>query len=122
MTLTKTSPGDTTMTNATETFQYAMHSGWSDTDPYEVVRYISDKCIEVREMKAEMAADYKPNFAPGGFSGHCTNQGSQKWVITSDESGAVERIRLHKDGRWYGVGKRRFVLANEPRKYYDFNF
>jgi hypothetical protein len=110
------------MQTTTETFKFAMHVGYSDTDPYEVVRYISDKCIEVREMKAQMSDSYKPNFSTGGFAGHCTNQGSQEWVISSDENGAVERIRLHKDGRWYGVGKRRFRLANEPRKYYDFNF
>ena len=32
---------------------YANHYGYSDVTPYEVVKVISDKTIEVREMDAE---------------------------------------------------------------------
>lgn len=101
---------------------YANHLGWSDVDPYEVVRVISDKCIEVREMNAERDAGVELTWAMGGFAGHCVNQNDQKWVITPNPEAPVERIRLHKDGRWYGRGKRRFNLSDTPRKFYDYNF
>lgn len=101
---------------------YANHIGYSDVDPYEIVRVISDKCVEVREMNAERDHSVKLEWAMGGFAGVCVNQNAQKWVITSNPEAPVERIRLHKDGRWYGRGKRRFRLADAPRKFYDFNF
>lgn len=112
------------MTNTTTaTFPaYANYLGWSDVDPYEVVRVISDKCIEIREMSATLAADWSPERIPGGFAGHCINNNSQRWNIVSNPNGEVVRIRLHKDGRWYGSNKQRFQLSETPRKKYDYNF
>jgi len=102
--------------------RYANYIQFSDVDPYEVVRVISSKCIEVREMDATQDPSYKPEVIPGGFAGVVVNSGSQKWIITPNPKNRIERIRLHKDGRWYGAGKTRFALADQPRKYYDFNF
>lgn len=100
--------------------KYANHIGWSDINPYEVIRKVSEKCLEIREMKAELAPDWKPEFIPGGFSAHCINQCSQKWIIEPDPSQKVERIRLGKKG-WKGK-RGMFRLGDKPVKFYDYNF
>lgn len=101
--------------------KYANHIGYSDVDPYEIVRRISEKTIEIREMKTERDDSVKMDFHVGGFSAHCSNQRDQKWFITSDEAAPVIRIRLGKNG-WKDKHGRRFKLADEPVKFYDYNF
>lgn len=101
--------------------KYANHYGYSDVNPYEVVRVISDKTIEIREMNAERDPEWKPEFVVGGFSAHCLNQGDQEWIITRDETAPVIRIRLGKNG-WKDAHGRKFKLSDEPVKFYDYNF
>ena len=51
---------------------YANHIGYSDVNPYEVVKVISEKCLEVRAMDATRAnPENKLGFVAGGFVGHC---------------------------------------------------
>jgi len=102
--------------------KFANHLGYSDINPYEVIRVISEKTIDVREMKAELDPSYKPEFVPGGFSVICLNDGKQKWIIESDESKPVKRIRLSKNKGWQDAHGHRFKLADRPVKYYDHNF
>jgi len=101
---------------------YANKIGYSDVNPYEVVRVISDKTIEVRAMNAERDKSVELDFQVGGFFAHCSNQNEQKWFITSNEDAPVIRIRLNKKGDWKDKGGSRYVLADEPRKFYDYNF
>ena len=101
--------------------QYANHFGYTDVNPFEIVRVVSAKTIEVREMKCERDTSVKLEFIPGGFSAHCVNDHEQKWHISSDESAPVIRIRLGKNG-WKDKHGRKFGLADEPVKYYDHNF
>jgi hypothetical protein len=101
--------------------QYANHIGWSDINPFEVVRRVSDITLEIREMHAVRGPSAPLKFIPGGFSAHCVNQHEQKWLITSDESAPVIRIRLGKRG-WKDKFGRRYKLADEPVKFYDYNF
>jgi hypothetical protein len=100
--------------------KYANHHGYSDVEPFEVVRVVSEKTIEVREMTAEQDMSVKPTFTIGGFSAHSDN--AQKWDITSNPANPVIKIRLQKNGQWRDAHKRRFVLADAPRKFYDYNF
>jgi len=110
------------MTNATTTeMKFANHYGWSDVNPYEIVRVISGKTLEVRKMQAERDKSWKPDFVPGGFFGTVVNQDQQRWKITSDLTSPVIRIRLGKDG-WKDRHGNRFGLAAEPHKFYDYNF
>ena len=101
--------------------KYANHLGYSDIDPYEVIRVVSDKTLEVREMHCERDESVKLEFHVGGFSAHCSNQRDQNWFITPDEQGRVFRIRLGKNG-WKDAHGRRFALGDEPVKFYDYNF
>ena len=101
---------------------YANQIGYSDVNPFEVVRVVSDKTIEIRAMNAERDESFKLDFVPGGFSAHCVNQADQKWFITSDEEAPVIRIRLSKNKGWCDKHGQRYMLADAPRKFYDYNF
>ncbi|QRE00609.1 hypothetical protein [Pseudomonas phage Itty13] len=101
--------------------KFANHIGYSDVHPYEIVREVSDKIIEVRAMKAERDPTWKPEMIPGGFAAHCTNQHEQRWIITSDESAPVIRLHLRKDGCFYRQGSK-FRREAKPRRFYDYNF
>lgn len=100
---------------------YANHYGWSDVNPFEVVRTVSEKTMEIRAMDAERSETWKPEFIPGGFSAHCTNNNDQEWDIKSNENNPIIRIRLGKKG-WKDAHGRKFGLSDQPRKHYDFNF
>ena len=90
--------------------------GYSDVNPFEVVRVVSDKCVEIRSMKAEL--EQAPVcLGVGGFSAVYENQG-QKWKISPDPEATIARIRLGKKGWAQG----RFRMSDEPHKFYDYNF
>ena len=101
--------------------QYANQYGYSDVYPFEVVKVISDKTIEVREMDAERDESVKLEWVAGGFAGHCVNQRDQKWNITSNPENRVIRIRLGKQG-WKDKHGRKFGLSDKPTRFYDYNF
>lgn len=101
--------------------QYANRFGYSDVEPYEVVRAVSAITLEIRAMRAERAHDWKPEIIPGGFAGHCVNQHEQRWIISSDPSAPIVRIRLGKKG-WKDRHGNRYTLSDRPKKFYDYNF
>lgn len=100
--------------------QYANHMGYSDVTPFEVIRQVTPKTIEIRRMDAVQDMSVKPTFHIGGFSAHSDN--AQKWIITSNEEYGIFRIRLHADGRWFDKHGHRYQLSDTPRKFYDYNF
>ena len=102
--------------------QYANHLGYSDVNPYEVVKVVSGKTLEIRSMTAEKDDSVKLEFQAGGFSAHCSNQQKQKWFINSNPDGEVKRIRLSKNGKWFDKYGNRFSLSDKPVKFYDYNF
>ena len=101
--------------------KYANHIGYTDVTPYEVIRAVSDKTLEVREMKAVRDESIKLEWVAGGFAGHCVNQRDQEWTINSDPSRPIIRIRLGKRG-WQDKNGARFKLNDKPLKFYDYNF
>lgn len=98
---------------------YANCHGYSDITPFEIVRVISDKTIEVRQMKT--VCRWTPDCRVGGFMARVVNQTDQQWTITADETAPVERIRLNSRGEWRNA-RGRFVLSAQPIKFYDYNF
>lgn len=101
---------------------YANQYGYSDVTPYEIIRRVSDKTIEVRLMAYKLDEDWKPEFHAGGFAAHCSNQHEQRYTYSSDEQEPIRRIRLHKNGRWYDKNGNSYRLADKPRRFYDYNF
>ena len=106
----------------TNDIAFANRLGYSDVEPYEIVRHVSDKTLEVRVMKTERDPSWQMDFRRGGFFGTVVNQEDQKWFITSNLEGRVIRIRLRKDGRWYDAYGNRYGLSAKPNKFYDYNF
>lgn len=104
-----------------EVGKFANHAGYTDWHPYEIVRIVSDKTIEIREMASKLDPDWKPDIIPGGFAGHCVNNNSQEWIYESKPDGLVTKARLHKDGRWYS-SQGRHVIMDKPRRFHDYNF
>ena len=110
-----------TVNNQNNPYQgYANHIGYSDVNPYEIIKVISNKTLVIREMDAKENEGFVIDFTPGGFCGHVSNQ--PDWVITSNESNPTLRIRLHKSNVWKDRGGRKFRLSEQPCKYYDYNF
>ena len=99
---------------------YANEIGYSDITPYEVVRVVSDKTLEIRALRAT-ALPWERQWVRGGFLGTVINQTDQQWSLESDPTAPVERIRLTKRGEWRNRN-RKFVLDTQPVKFYDYNF
>ena len=92
----------------------------SDSNPYEAIRFSdSGKTATVRVMSA--VSKKTVDAIPGGFAGY-TDNSSQEWDITSDESGRTVTIRRHKDCIWRDTGGTRYSPSNEPTRFYDYNF
>ena len=102
------------------TDRFANRCGYSDVYPYEIVRIVSDKTIEVRAMDVSENKT-KMDFDIGGFSAHCSNQSEQSYDYSSNEEAHVFRIRLGKQG-WKCKNGNRFSIDAEPFKYHDYNF
>jgi hypothetical protein len=101
---------------------YFNERGWTDVAPFELVRVVSEKTVEIRGMDAVLDESWKPEFIPGGFFGHTANNSEQKWVITSNPSNLVFRIRLDKKGKWKNKYGTEYRNADAPRKFHDYNF
>ena len=117
------------------TQKYANHYSYTDVNPYEIVRIVSEKCIEIREMNAEKIK-WDMKVIQGGFSHHVVNQEKQKWNITSNENAPIFKIRLNKSGTifcsttrnhvpnyiWKDSHGNKYHLSDNPVKFYDYNF
>ena len=101
---------------------YANHHGYTDVSPCEVVRVVSDKCLEIRRMDSERDPNWKPEMVVGGFCAHTVNNHEQKWIITSNQEYKSFKIRLQKNGAWKDKYGDTYHLNKEPRRFYDYNF
>ena len=101
--------------------QFFAKIGFSDINPFEVVRVVSDKTIEIREMQA-VRGDWTPEYVVGGFTAECVNQADQVWECKSNEAEPVIRIRLNKAGKWQDARGNTYKASSQPVKFYDYNF
>ena len=106
------------------TDRFAIHCGWTDRNPFEIIRVISNKTIEIREMKTTLSNNWKPIFERGGFGGHCVNAKDQEWDIEPLPNMPIFRIRRSsKRGKpWRDKYGLQYSLSEYPYKYYDYNF
>ena len=101
---------------------YATKIGYTDRHPFEIIRVVSDKTIEVRALDTELVNKHDLEFNVGGFSAHCSNQDEQQYKFTSNSENPIYRLRLQKGARTYTCKGQTFTLAEKPYKFYDFNF
>lgn len=101
---------------------YCNSRGYTDVEPYEIVKVVSGKCVEVRAMKSVLVKAPQ-DFHAGGFCGHFSDNNSQEWAITSDPEAKTERVRWSEANRQWQQGKYgRFSMSETPVKHYDYNF
>lgn len=70
-----------------------------DVVPGTVVTRTAKRCT-VRYDDVARDPSWEPEFVAGGFSGHCVNQDSQRWIITDNPDGVIYPFFLHKSGQW----------------------
>ena len=104
-----------------EVGKFANEKGYTDTYPFEIVKIISDKTIEIRAMDCRnITPKDKLKFHIGGFAANCSNQRDQEWEITSNPIAETIRIRKTKNG--WTKGSRKFYISDRAIKFYDYNF
>jgi len=107
-----------TVKEATHANQY-LHS---DVYPFEIIEKRTPRKILIRMMDAELDPNFKCDFEPGGFAGHCKNLHEQRYTYSSNEGYVIKAIRLDKKGVWKDKYGNKFNLALKPRKFYNYNF
>lgn len=107
-----------TLENAT----HANHYSYSDITPFEIIRKVSDKTIEVRRLESELINGNDLEFHVGGFAANCSNQRDQKYTFSSNPENHVVRLRLRKDGLWYCKYGNKHRLSDKAIRFYDYNF
>ena len=109
-------------TQSSNPTKYANHVGWSDINPFEVIKENTARKLTIRSMTSESKNTDKLEFHVGGFSAHCSNQHDQEWTITSNPDGTIYEIRLNKKGEWHDKHGHKYRLADAPVKFHDYNF
>lgn len=105
-----------------KTFTHVSEYCYTDVHAFEIVKVISDKTIEVRQMATKHDISHLTQHV-GGFSAHTENQRNQKVTYASEPNNPVIRIRRKKNNpeSWTSNGSR-FGLTQEPYAFYDYNF
>jgi hypothetical protein len=111
---------DWRITEKVADYKYACLYLYTDVKAYEIVKVVSDKTIEVREMDTKHDISHLKQYA-GGFAGHVANQREQKVTYASNPDNEVIRIRKKKNGGW-GYKDCKFGLSEKPYAFYDYNF
>lgn len=101
---------------------YANWVLYSDVHPFEIVRRVSEKTIDIRAMSAILDSNWRPDAAVGGFCAHVRNNNDQVWNIKPNPEAPLVRIRLHRDGQWKDKKGNRYRLSNRPTRFHDYNF
>ena len=102
---------------------YANFHGYTDVSPNEVVKTISPICVEIRQMRATLSPEWKPDMRVGGFSAHTVNNDSQTYTYQSLPEQMTMRIRWSKaKHNWYDSHGNKYIMADAPRKFYGYNF
>ena len=107
------------MTSATAPTKYFNRILYTDVIPFEVVREISAKTIDIREMTTSVV-NPATLLGIGGFAASFAND--ETYNYESNESHPVVRIRLHSDGWWRCNKGNRYKPSDRPLKVYDRNF
>lgn len=94
---------------------------YSDVHPYEVIKIISDKTIEVRAMSHELVKA-PTDFHPGGFCGHYADNHSQEYSYKSNPKAKIERVRWSERNRRWQQGYQQFRMSSRPVYFHDYNF
>ena len=93
---------------------------WSDRYAATVTK-VTKSTVTVRRDKATLNPDFKPEWIPGGFAAHCTNQDEQTYTYESDENGTEYTFRWSRKYQRYGQPGN-LSLSKGRHEFYDYNF
>ena len=93
---------------------------WSDRYAATVIK-VTKSTVTVRRDKGTLDPNFKPEWIPGGFAGHCINQDEQKYSYAPDENGAVYTFRWSNKYQRYGQPGN-MTLSKGRHEFYDYNF
>ena len=93
---------------------------YTDKEACTIIK-VTKKTITVRRDKATLDPSFKPEFIPGGFAAHCTNQNEQKYTYEPDPNGAVSTFHWSDKYQTYGQPGN-LKLIKGRHEFYDYNF
>ena len=93
---------------------------WSDAHAATVIKK-TPYTVTVRQDKATLDPNWKPEFIVGGFAAHCTNQEDQSYTYECDPEGTVYTFRWSNRYCTYGQPGN-LQLTKGRREFYDYNF
>lgn len=93
---------------------------WSDRYAATVTK-VTKSTVTVRRDKATLDPDFKPEWIPGGFAAHCTNQEEQRYTYMPDENGQLYTFRWSNKYQRYGQPGN-LTLSKGRHEFYDYNF
>lgn len=92
---------------------------WSDSHACTVIKR-TPKTITIQRDKAILSPDFKPEWIPGGFAAHCTNQDEQSYTYERDPGGETVTARWsEKRGGFVYLDK---IVSLGRHEFYDYNF
>lgn len=92
---------------------------WSDSHACTVIKR-TPKTITIQRDKATLDPNFKPEWIPGGFAGHCVNQDEQRYSYERDPNGEIITARWsEKRGGFVYLDK---IISLGRDEYYDYNF
>lgn len=92
---------------------------WSDSHACTVIKR-TPKTITIQRDKAIIDPNFKPDWIPGGFAAHCTNQDEQSYTYERDPKGEIVTARWsEKRGGFVYLDK---IITVGRHEFYDYNF
>lgn len=93
---------------------------WTDGHAATVTKVT--KCsVTAQRDKATLDPNFKPEFIPGGFGGHCINQSEQTYSYRPDPDGVIYTFRWSRKYQSYGQPGN-LSLRKGRHEFYDYNF
>ena len=93
---------------------------WSDANAYTIIKRTA-KSLTLQRDKATLSPDFKPEFIPGGFCAHCTNQYEQSYTYERDPNGRIMKAYWSEKKKCFFADKSLRVTPGR-HEYYDYNF
>ncbi|MCB1423202.1 MAG: hypothetical protein KDJ69_12205 [Nitratireductor sp.] len=98
--------------------EYMTEHGYSQSYPWKVIARTPATATLAR-VHVERDPEWQPEFHPGGFAAHCSNQSDQTWLFGRLDEADTITVRKTKYGwRRKGVG----FTEQMARHFYDYNF
>lgn len=93
---------------------------WTDSHAYTIIKRTA-KTLTLQRAKATLDPNWKPEFIPGGFCAHCTNDSEQKWIIEPNPKGEKTTAYWSDVRHGFYVDHDLHVTAGYY-EHYDYNF